>query len=225
MPSLVTLSASYGSGGSLIGPAVAQRLDVPFVDRVIPLGVAERLDVPMDDAVAHDQKVGSWLERVLQSFVAVDTPAPLVAEDFSAEEFRRATEEVISRQVATGGGVILGRAGAVLLRDDPRVLRVRVDGPPERRIRQAVALGDIAPDIARQALAKADHTHAAYVRHFYNEDVSDPRLYHLVIDSTAIGIDASVETIVAAANNVATMSLSWDRAETNDRRQHLRGET
>lgn len=205
MSTLVTLSASYGSGGSLIGPAVAQRLEVPFVDRVIPLGVAERLDVPMDDAVAHDQKVGSLLERVLRSFVAVDTgtPTPLAAEDFSAEEFRLATEEVISRQAATGAGVILGRAGAVLLRDDPRVLRVRLDGPPERRIRQAVALGDITPDTARRALAKADHTHAAYVRHFYNEDVTDPRLYHLVIDSTAIGIEACVETIVAAARSKA----------------------
>src|SRR5438445_1458555 len=118
MSALVTLSASYGSGGGRIGRAVADCLGVPFVDRVIPLGVAERLDVPLDDVVAHDQKVGSWLERMLRSFVAVDTgtPTPLAAEDFSADEFRRATEEVISRQAATGAGVILGRAGAVLLR-------------------------------------------------------------------------------------------------------------
>ena len=40
---LVTLSAPYGAGGSRVGPAVAERLDLPFVDRAIPTGVAERL--------------------------------------------------------------------------------------------------------------------------------------------------------------------------------------
>ena len=33
---LVTLSAPYGAGGSQVGPAVAERLGVPFVDRAIP---------------------------------------------------------------------------------------------------------------------------------------------------------------------------------------------
>ena len=41
--SLVTLSATYGAGGSVVGPALAQRLDAPFVDRLIPTEVAARL--------------------------------------------------------------------------------------------------------------------------------------------------------------------------------------
>ncbi len=204
MATLVTLSASYGSAGSLIGPAVAEQLGVPFVDRMIPLGVAQRLEVPVDDAVAHDQKIASsWVERILRSFAALDagTGVPVVAGDVSTDEFRRATEEVINRQAATGAGVILGRAGAVLLREDPRVLRVRLDGPAEDRIRRAVALGDMSEDIARQALTKADRTHEAYVKHFYNQDVHDPRLYHLVIDSTVIPVDACVEMLVTAARS------------------------
>lgn len=204
MATLVTLSASYGSAGSLIGPRVAEQLGVPFVDRMIPLGVAQRLEVPLDDAVAHDQKVASnWVERILRSFATLDagTPVPLGTGDFSIDEFRRATEEVISRQAATGAGVILGRAGAVLLRDDPRVLRVRLDGPAEDRIRRAVALGEISEDTARQAMTKADRTHEAYVKHFYAQDVRDPRLYHLVIDSTAIPVQACADMIVAAARS------------------------
>jgi shikimate kinase len=37
---VVTLSAGYGAGGSVIGPAVAERLGVPFLDRALPAGVA-----------------------------------------------------------------------------------------------------------------------------------------------------------------------------------------
>jgi hypothetical protein len=40
---LVTVSASYGSGGSEVAPALARRLDVPFVDRVVSPELAHRL--------------------------------------------------------------------------------------------------------------------------------------------------------------------------------------
>ena len=43
MTRLIALSAAYGAGGSIIGPALADRLGVPFLDRAIPLAVADRL--------------------------------------------------------------------------------------------------------------------------------------------------------------------------------------
>lgn len=204
---LVALSASYGAGGSRVGPDVAERLGVPFLDRVIPMAVAERLDVPFDDAVAHDERMStSWLERMLTSFVALDTstPAPAAAEVFSADEFHRATEEVIVQQAQAGVGVILGRGAAVLLRDDPRVLRVRLDGPPEDRVRQAMELQGLDQETARRALPKLDRAHAEYLRRFYNAEINDPRLYHLMIESTSIALGACAELIVLAAEAMAS---------------------
>jgi hypothetical protein len=198
---LVALSASYGAGGSRIGPELAERLDVPFLDRAIPMGVAERLDVPFDEAVAADENVSpSWLERMLASFAAVDTatPAPINPEVFSSEEFRRATEEVIARQADSGRGVILGRGAVVLLRNDPRALRVRLDGPAEARIHQAMRLQGLDEETARRAREKLDRAHADYLRHFYDADIRDCGLYHLVIDSTAFSLDDCAEMIVRA---------------------------
>jgi hypothetical protein len=34
--STVTIAATHGYGGSVIGPAVAERLGLPFVERAIP---------------------------------------------------------------------------------------------------------------------------------------------------------------------------------------------
>ena len=44
-----------------------------------------------------------------------------------------------------------------------------------------------------------DRAREAYVQHFYRVDPRDASLYHLVIDSTAIPLDACVEMIVTAA--------------------------
>ena len=40
---VVTISASYGSGGSEVAPALAERLGVRFVDRVVSPETAHRL--------------------------------------------------------------------------------------------------------------------------------------------------------------------------------------
>jgi Cytidylate kinase-like family len=58
--SLVTLSAAYGAGGSEVGPELAQRLGVPFVDRLIPAQVADGLGVRNDEACAHDEVSRGW---------------------------------------------------------------------------------------------------------------------------------------------------------------------
>ena len=200
---LVALSASYGAGGGRIGPALAQRLGVPFVDRAIPTAVAEELSVSLDDAVAHDeQSAPSFIERMLGGFLGSDTgaPTPLPAQAMSGEDFRRATEEVLCRQADTGEGVILGRGGAVVLRDHPRALRVRLDGPVERRVRQAMRMQDVDQETARRTVRRLDRAHAAYLKQFYGVDVDDPTLYHLRIDSTAMPLDTCVELIVVAAS-------------------------
>jgi hypothetical protein len=200
---LVALSASYGAGGSVIGPALAERLDVPFIDRAIPLAVADRLQVPYDDAVAHDEQVSTgWLQRVLSGFVGGDSgaPAPLAPEMFSSEDFRRATEEVLLQQAATGSGVILGRGSVVVLREDPRALRVRLDGPPHDRVSQAMRLDPgLDREGAERALRQFDRTHAGYLQQFYGVDIRDSTLYHLVLDSTRIELEACVEIIAWAA--------------------------
>ena len=200
---LVALSASYGAGGGRIGPALAERLDVPFVDRAIPMAVAARLEVPLDDAAAHDEQVSTrWLERLLGGFLGGDVglPLPTPADTILPDDFRRATEEVLLRQAATGDGVILGRAAVVVLRDDSRAFRVRLDGPPQRRLRQATLHG-VSEASAERSMRRLDRTHAAYVKHFYGVDVTDPSLYHLVCDSTSLSIEGCVELIALAATS------------------------
>jgi cytidylate kinase len=202
---LVALSAAYGAGGTVVGPQLAKRLGVPFLDRAIPLQVAEHLHVSVDDAAAHDEDAAdSFLDRLLRGFAWTDVgvPAPVPPETFSSDDFRKATEEVLLGQARTGEGVILGRAAVIVLRSDPSVLRVRLDGPAEHRIRQAMRLGDVDEKTARSTLEKLDRTHADYARQFYGADIRECSLYHLVLDSTAIELEQCVELIVSAVRSL-----------------------
>jgi cytidylate kinase-like protein len=199
---VVTPSASYGAGGSHVGPRLADRLGVPFIDRVIPTSVAERLAVPLDDALAHDDAVRSAFERILmrfapaaQAFSGAATPPEVIDE----RSFLRATEAVIRERCAEESGVILGRAAAVVLRDRPGALHVRLDGPPERRVAQAMELDGSDRETAERRMHETDRAREAYVQQFYGLDARDAALYHLVLDSTSLSLDSCVELIALAA--------------------------
>jgi cytidylate kinase len=198
---IVTVSASYGAGGAEVGPRLAERLDVPFLDRAIPAEVAERLAVPLEEAAARDESIGGLLTRMAmrlapmgQAFGASATPQDALDE----HAFRRTTEAIIREHAAAGRLVVLGRAGALVLRDDPRALHVRLDGPRERRIEQAVRMTGSDAATAERRLGEADRAREAYVRHFYRADARDPAHYHLTIDSTAIPLETVVELIAIA---------------------------
>lgn len=195
---LVAVSASYGAAGSRIAPALAERLGVPFLDRAIPMKAAGALEVPVGEE-AHAP--GGWLERVLRGFVGAEAAVsgPVATDSESFDELRRASEEPVLRQARAGRGVILGRAAVVTLRDDPRVLRVRLDGPPERRIEQAVRVFGADREAAAEAVRKLDRTHDAYLKQFYGLDIHDPALYHLVLDSTVLPVQTCVDVLALAA--------------------------
>jgi hypothetical protein len=179
---------------------VAERLGVEFLDRAIPTRVAEKLGCTLDDALAHDESLGDAIGRLASSFALLPELAGAMVQAgvFAGEDYRRETESLI-REHASGGAVILGRAGAVILRDHPQALHVRLDGPSERRVAQAMQLESLTARDAERLRRDGDRAREAYVRHFYGCDARDPALYHLVIDSTRLSTETVVDVIAAAA--------------------------
>lgn len=207
MPYVVTISATFGAGGGTVGPAVAERLGVPFVDRAIPGAVAEEIGCSLEDALRHDDRAPTGFERLLASAARLPTvtlgsvdPAYVTPSDADGrilydQEFVDRTEEVLERVAATGA-VVLGRAGAVVLADRPGALHVRLDGPKDRRLARS-GTADM------RELEANDRARSAYVRRFYRVDPADSALYHLVLDATAVPPQACTDVIVRLARERA----------------------
>ena len=199
---LVTISSAYGALGSEVGHAVAAELDVPFLDRAIPVEVAEQLAVSVEEAETRDEVLSGFFERLLGTFVMMGgvyggaiLPLTEVPDETA---FRVATEQIIRRHAASGAGVILGRAGMLVLADQPHVVRVRLMGPLEARIEQAMARYGLTREQARRQERENDGARAAWVQRFYGRDVTDSSLYDLVINATKFGVEDCVALIVAA---------------------------
>ena len=199
---VVTVSASFGAGGADIAPAVAERLGLPFHDRAIPALVAGRLGVPVAEAEANDETIARGLWRLITSLGSMPDPVGGVLPVSTLPDeraYRDQTERVLAEIADGPGGVVLGRAAAMVLRDRPDVLHVRLDGPPARRLAAAVAHSGRSEDEVRRDQEAADRARVAYVRHFYRCDPGEARHYHLVVDSTALPVATVVDLVVTAA--------------------------
>ena len=199
---IVTISAPYGAGGAEIAPAVAERLGLPFHDRAIPAQVAGRLGVPVAEAEANDETVVRGLWRLVASLGTMPDPVggALATSSLPDERaYRQQTEKVLTEMADGVGGVVLGRAAAMVLGDRSDALHVRLDGPADRRLAAAVARSGRPEEEVRRDLEANDRTREAYVRHFYRCDPRAAQHYHLVIDSTALPLETVVEIVVLAA--------------------------
>jgi Cytidylate kinase-like family len=200
--SSVTISASYGAHGEGVAQAVASELKLPFLDRAIPHAVARQLHVTEEIAEKQDEHAPSRWDQFFGAFASVEAVSTAVGITHEALQspaaYVEATERVIRRVADTTGAVILGRAGMVVLGGRDDVLCVRLDGPLQARIAQAIADGaDEAT--ARDTQRDVDDARERYANVFYNVHQGDVRLYHLVIDSTVLPVDACVDIILRAA--------------------------
>ena len=199
---VVTVSASFGAGGPDIAHGVAERLGLPFHDRAIPALVAGRLGVRVAEAEANDETIARGLWRLITSLGSMPDPVGGVLPVSTLPDeraYRDQTERVLTEIAAGPGGVVLGRAAAMVLAGRPDALHVRLDGPPDRRLAAARAQLGLPDDQVRREMEAADAARVAYVRHFYRCDPAAARHYHLVVDTTALPYDVVVDMVVAAA--------------------------
>jgi cytidylate kinase len=201
--SVITISSSFGAGGSVVAAQVALSLGWTVVNRAIPAAVADQLSVPLDVAIANDEEVesrfGRALARAAMQFSG-EGGSHLPREIFAGDHaFMKVTETVVRQAAEKSDCVIVGRAAAIVLGDRADVLNVRLDGPMKDRVRQGMEALHLTEEAAKQKLQKTDRAREAYVRLFYKCSWSDPKLYHLLIDSTAIPLDVCARIVIEGA--------------------------
>lgn len=208
----MTVSASYGAGGSVVAPRLAERLGLALVDRLVTADVSE---VAARDATAaatpavaarsgeglseqeRAASPGSRLFTYLARAATIGLSAPALVYD-TEEDLRTRAEADLAGVLAGEGAVVLGRAGAVVLARRPRCLHVRLDGPSDRRLAAASQIEGVPADRAAQRMVRTDRARELWVRRLYQVDARDPSWYHLWIDTTIVGIDATVDLVAEA---------------------------
>jgi len=232
---VITISRQFGSGGDEIANRVCEALGYRQFDKRLIAQVAREAGLSEQEIIDYNEeshKVLGFFDRLFgRSATAVEVR--VWKEDVSGvrrpEEFRLSEEsalmlvqKAIQQAHKMGNVVILGRGGQVLLKDQPDVLHVRIEASMEERVQRVKErlkesrqefLADI--DIRREAqdlIYLRDGASQDYIRRFYNADWDDSTLYHVVINTSKLTVDQSVQLILGL---VAEIEKKVDQPKEN----------
>ena len=199
----ITISRSLGSGGTEVGFLLARQLGWRFCDRTILRQAAQALGLTCASLGPQEERHSGFLERLL-SLMTLATPEapytpPLDLPVYSRDLFD--LERSIMLQVVRHyAAVLVGRGSFVALKDYPEALHVRIVAGLEFRAQFLVDRGK-APDLeaAHRAIAASDRDRAGFIRGVSGLDWNDPKHFHLVLDSSRLGLEGCVAAIAEAA--------------------------
>jgi hypothetical protein len=208
---IVTISRQFASGGGDIALKVAERLNVPLLDRQLINEVAQRLGLPEDVVSEHDERGETMISRLVNalrvSYPDASAPPDLIEPpgdilDPSSRTYVQVTEQVIQEAARSGGAVIVGRGSQFILRNHPGTLHVHVFAPVDLRILAVVAEQSVSRHEAERTVRDFDGARARYARHFYHSDWQAPQHYHLLVNAGYLNLDLAAQIICDAANSI-----------------------
>lgn len=186
---VVTLSRQYGALGSELAGRVAARLGYSCWDQELVHELAEQAHAPAALLASLDEHARSEVaERI-----AVFGPGRHV----TASEYMTALVQVVHTIAAHGRAVIVGR-GSQYLVPDPINLRVRVVAALDDRIARVIERHRIGPAEAAERIATIDRERREFTRESYGRDVDDPIGYDLVVNTSALPLEAAAQVVAAA---------------------------
>jgi CMP/dCMP kinase len=207
---LITISRQYGAGGSEVAARVARALEWRVVDNELVERVAARAGLAPEDVAEREERVPTFIERLARTLVAA-TPELVVppeaggtASSLSEDDLVRVTELVVEEVAAEGRVVLVGRAAPAVLARERDAIHVKIVAPREWRVRAAAQRLGVPLEEAGRVTEDTDKMRARYHRQHYHRDWSDPTLYHMMLNTAALGLDGAVEVVVARAR-----ALGW----------------
>lgn len=216
---VITVSRQLGSGGDDLAARLCELLGYRSFDKELMAEVAAEVGLCEHEVVDFSEdryEVRHFLTRLFRAdrrtvtgVIAVDQDGEqaLTIHQMDDAQCAALIRHTILAAYNQGNMVIVGRGGQAILQDKPDALHIRVVAPLEARMRFLQQKGVRGIAEIKQTLAERDRATAAYLDRFHSVRVDDPALYHLVINTARLGIDAAAQAVAAVARQMAAQPV------------------
>ena len=187
--SIITVSREPGSGGRIVAGRLAEKLGIDIFHQEVINEIAKRADVSEKLLESLDERGFSILEDWISSLVYDRHLWP--------DEYMQHLMKVIGTIGKHGRAVIVGRGANFVLPPEKR-FSVRIVAPQPWRIQNVSKEFDITPEEAKRRVNQTESDRRAFIRKYFNADITDPTNYDLVINTATLNVDDTVNVISSA---------------------------
>jgi cytidylate kinase len=192
----ITISRQAGSGGHTVAERARELLQAqeskencPWVvfDRNLVRKVLEEHNLPANLAKFMPEDRITEIEDTLDEVFGLHPPSWALV---------RKTADTILHLAEVGNVIVLGRGANVITAKLDYVFHVRLVGSLEQRVKRMQESEHLNAKSALELVQRQDLGRRRYLRKYFNKDIDDPLLYHLVINTDLMTCEAAAELIV-----------------------------
>jgi len=193
----ITISELLGTNGEKIARKIAEELKYTFYGTEELFAAATAMG-SLSNANKSDEKVPGLLERLFS-----DKP----------KIYLDRLQSVIYEVAKKGNAVFFGRGGKFLLYSFDCAFHILVTGSTEKRIQRVMEEKQVGREVAEKIISHSDHDKRAFIRFAYDEDMLNPRLYDLVLNTDKLSINSAVKMIMDVAKSDEIKSCGIDSVQ------------
>ncbi len=174
----ITLSRQTGSLGEEITALLSKKLDLPVINR--------------------DWVMGQWFPAIASSHelhMLSESPSYFLNISSQGLTFAEYLEMQLRESIAEQAAIIVGLGAQIIFADHPEALHIRIMASQEIRIKRLSVSHCLGKKDAERFLKLTDRKHRRYIKTIYDQDWSDPALYHITINTNYLTAELAAEII------------------------------
>ncbi len=187
--SAITVSREPGSGGKLVAKGIAEKLGFDLFHTEVIQEMAESTQAKTMLLETLDEKGLSILDDLIAAIVYERHLWP--------DEYLKHLMKVVGTIGKHGRAVIVGR-GANFILSRYKIFRVRIIAPMDVRIQNVMREYGTSEDETKKRILKTESHRRAFVRKYFNANITDPQNYDFILNTGTLSIDAAVNAVVGA---------------------------
>lgn len=222
---IITISRQYGCSGEYVGERVAKTLGYQFINDEIIKYVSILTSTPENVVKSFDEDYHSNISAILSKYIDLNMFNEIIKDDpytkstsnecintlkeesifdenmrsdpiFDSEAFQKMVERVILKLAQKDNVVIMGRGSQCILQDDPKALHIRLYASLEARIKWVQTKLNIDEKTAKTKIEEIEQRRKNFIKHYYNDNIDNPKLYHAFINLEKFTIEKTANTII-----------------------------
>jgi cytidylate kinase len=195
---LITVSREYGAGGAEVAQRLAEALGWELLDREL-----------LHQAAAVEHIPDAELEKLDEHEIGVLDRFRLHPPH---ERYLHGLKEAVKQAAARGKVIFVGRGCRQLVGDTAKAFHLRLAAPFEWRAQRMAGRERWTIEQSRERCAAMDRTRDRFTRYFFGTHAADPGLYHLIVNTGRVRLDAVADAVAKFARSELTASSAPSQA-------------
>ena len=183
---VITIGREFGSGGHEIAEKLAKHYDMPLYDHNLLDKIAEERNLNSEELKSYDEVQDGVFHRRVRGMSSSMT-----------EHVAQLQFDYLKEKATTGESfVVVGRCSETVLKDNKGLIAIFVNGDKDQKVARVSKKYELSESQAADLMKKKDRARKMYHNINCDSKWGDSRNYELVINSSKLGVDKSVQMLI-----------------------------